>query len=301
MTAPNVVTLTPTPASSGSAIHDLGYRRYDGPRLDAEGAWRAVYIHTLRTLFGFGRPFKAKVLPVLVMVVSCLPALAAVTAAGVSNGAIPVRYGGTIGPQIALFIVFIAAQAPEVVSRDQQYRVLPLLFTRDVTRVGYATARALGVFTAMFAVSLAPLLLMYVGELGIAKDPAATFTTMWTRLGPVLAHATLTASALTGLGVGIASWFSRRAYATASVFATGILLTAIANGVEDLVGVDEGMANLLDLIRLLQSSAMLLFGETTRAMELTPPPSLAVHALIAGVWGAIGVSVYVWRIRRLRV
>ena len=24
-----------------AAIHDLGYRRYDGPRLGAVGAWRA--------------------------------------------------------------------------------------------------------------------------------------------------------------------------------------------------------------------------------------------------------------------
>ena len=82
---------TPSNASMGNhapdsdgdetAIHDLGYRRYNGARIGASGAWRALYWQGFRAMFGFGRSAKAKILPAFVVLATLLPALGLLAAA----------------------------------------------------------------------------------------------------------------------------------------------------------------------------------------------------------------------------
>ncbi|MCC6243449.1 MAG: hypothetical protein IT353_11445 [Gemmatimonadaceae bacterium] len=283
-----------------STIHDLGYRRYDGPREGPASAWSALYVQSLRAMFGIGRPLKAKGIPLLVLIVSTLPALAVVTAASASGGAVPIRYGQLIGGQLFLFVLFIAAQAPEVLSRDQQHRLLPLLFTRDVTRMAYASARFMAVFTAMFCVAIAPMLLLYIGQYGAATDPSTAFKTIGTRIFPILAQATLSAFAMAGIGTAIASSTPRRAYATAGIFGTFLLLAAIASGLDGLAGMSQRSAELLDPLRTMRTMALILFEETNRGMELTPPQPLGVYIATTVAFGVIGVAVLVWRMRRIR-
>ena len=296
MTAPQ----TPTAQRDTSTIHDLGYRRYDGPRVGTRGAWSALYTQSLRAMFGIGRTAKAKVIPVFVVVVTVLPALATLVAASASNGQAPIRYGQIIGAQLLLFVLFLAAQVPEVLSRDQQHKLLPLLFTRDVTRVAYATSRCTAIFSAIFVVALAPLLLLFVGEFGLSKDPSGAFATIGPRIGPVLLQATLTAWSMGGIGAALSVWTPRRAYATASIFAAFLLLVAIATGLDDLAGVSVRVAELLDPLRALRTMALMLFGETNRGMELNPPPSLGVYIALMTSIGVAGFGIVLLRMRRIR-
>ena len=53
--------------SEASVIHDIGYQRYDGPRLGRRHVFGALYMHGLRAAFGFGRSAKAKIFPWLVV------------------------------------------------------------------------------------------------------------------------------------------------------------------------------------------------------------------------------------------
>ena len=62
------------PAAAG-VIHDLGYRRYDGPRLGRRQITVALAWHSFRAAFGFGRGPKAKVVPVIALIALCLPAV----------------------------------------------------------------------------------------------------------------------------------------------------------------------------------------------------------------------------------
>ena len=50
------------PASS--AIHDIGFRHYAGPRLGRSWAFRSLAVDTFRGAFGIGRGAKAKVVPI---------------------------------------------------------------------------------------------------------------------------------------------------------------------------------------------------------------------------------------------
>ncbi len=280
-------------------LHDLGYRRYDGTRIGAAGAWRALYVQGLRAMFGLGRTAKAKILPVFVLAATMLPALGSLVASSASSGQIPVRYGILIQAQLILFVLFIAAQAPELVSRDQQHRVLPLILTREVTRTSYATARLAAMATALFAVAMAPLLLLYIGEIGVAKDPGEAFGRMGTRIFTLLLQAGVTSVVLSGIGAGLASWTSRRAYATAAIIGSFLVAAGIATGLDDLAGVSPRVAELLDPVRGLRTMAFLLLDEKTRGMELDPPSPWWVYASTLLALGAAGAALLQWRLKRL--
>ena len=68
-------------------------------------------------------------------------------------------------------MLFCAAQAPELFGRDQRYGVLPLYFSRVLTRFDYALARTVGLFLAVLIVSLVPQVVLTVGAILAAAGP----------------------------------------------------------------------------------------------------------------------------------
>jgi len=211
----------------------------------------------------------------------------------------PLRYAQIFGQQLLLFVLFAAAQAPEVMSRDQQHRVLPLILTRDITRDAYASARYASVVWAVFLVALAPLLLLYIGEIGIAPQPSEMFGKMGWKIAPVLGLATLTSIAVGGVAVALAAWTPRRAYATAAIIGTFLAAAAIAGSVDEMFGMSRQYADLIDPLRSLRTEAMLFFGESNRRMEIVKPQSRWLYAaLLAGV-GVAAAMLLQLRIRRV--
>src|SRR5215472_19362553 len=73
-----------TATTKTGVIHDLGYRRYEGPRLGRAAIIRALIWHGFRTAFGLGRGAKAKVVPAVALLALCLPA--AVNAFAMAKG-----------------------------------------------------------------------------------------------------------------------------------------------------------------------------------------------------------------------
>ena len=73
-------------AGPGGVIHDLGYQHYDGPRLGRAGIIRALGWHSLRSAFGIGRGVRAKIVPILTLVIMCLPAVVNAVAAARGGG-----------------------------------------------------------------------------------------------------------------------------------------------------------------------------------------------------------------------
>ncbi len=62
-----------------------------------------------------------------------------------------------------LVTLFCAVVAPELVSRDLRSGVLPLYFSRPLTRSDYALAKWAALVSAVFLLLLAPLLVMFLG------------------------------------------------------------------------------------------------------------------------------------------
>jgi ABC-2 type transport system permease protein len=208
-------------------IHDLGYRRYDGPRLGRAQIVRALIWHSFRSSWGIGRGIKAKIIPILAMVVICLPALVNAFAVAQNN---PRLFGYDVyNPQlrVVVLIIFIAAQAPELVSRDLRSHVLPLYFSRPLRRGDYPLAKYIALTLALLVLIEVPLLILYVGTIASAKSGSGVWHET-KALIPGLGVGLMWAVLIAAIGLVLASLTGRRAYAT-GIVAIACFLTWIVS------------------------------------------------------------------------
>jgi ABC-2 type transport system permease protein len=213
-------------AGSG-VIHDIGYRHYQGVRLGRPAILRALCWHSLRSAFGLGRGVKAKIIPITVFAAMCLPAVvsAVVVAAGRER---LVPYDTYLFQlRVVVMIIFVASQAPELVSRDLRNHVLPLYFSRPLSRLDYPLAKLAAFGLACLALIEIPLLLLYLGTIAQVHAPGAIWAE--TRaLIPGLLIGLLWAVLLAPIGLLLASFTGRRAYATGTIAIYFFLSWALA-------------------------------------------------------------------------
>jgi ABC-2 type transport system permease protein len=225
-----------------SVIHDIGYQRYTGPRLGRRYAARSLYVHGLRTAFGLGRSAKAKVFPWIV--VGIVAVIAAVVTAVRSQSGEPVLSYVQFGDVVNfLIILFCAVVAPELVSRDLRTGVLPLYFSRPLTRTDYALAKLAALISAVWLLVAGPQLLMFIG----AVFSVHGFSAEWNEgldFLQGLAYAGVYAVVFASLSLFIASLASRRAVSAAVIVAVflvttpvyGVLSLSTSPAVRDLAG-----------------------------------------------------------------
>jgi ABC-2 type transport system permease protein len=216
------------PAETG-VIHDIGYRRYAGRRLGRAQIVRALFWHSLRSAFGLGRGAKAKIVPVLVFAVMCLPAMA--NAVAVANGqARIVDYDTyTFQLRVVLMIIFVAAQAPELVSRDLRSHVLPLYFCRPMRRMDYPLAKLAAFISACLLILEIPVVLLYLGTVAQVHGGSAVWSQTRAFI-PGLLVGLMWAVLLAAIGLVLASLSGRRAFATGGI-AIYFFLTWILAGI----------------------------------------------------------------------
>jgi ABC-2 type transport system permease protein len=210
-------------------IHDIGYRRYTGRRLGRAQIVRALYWHSLRSAFGLGRGAKAKIVPVIVFVIMCLPAIANAVAVANGNARIVPYDTYVFQLRVVLMIIFVAAQAPELVSRDLRSHVLPLYFCRPLRRMDYPLAKLAAFITACLAIIEIPLLLLYLGTVAQSHSPHAIWVQTRAFI-PGLLVGLMWAVLLAAIGLALASMSGRRAYATGAI-AIYFFLTWILAGI----------------------------------------------------------------------
>ena len=222
------------PATGTGVIHDLGYRHYEGPRLGRAAIIRALYWHSLRSAFGIGRGAKAKIVPFLMFALMCLPAIVNAIALAQHPGQPRIidydTYLYRLRPLVML--IFVAAQAPELVSRDLRSHVLPLYLSRPMRRLDYPLAKLAAFTAACLLVLEIPLIILYVGTIVSATGGSA----IWAQtraLIPGMGIAVLWAVLLAAIGLVLASLTGRRAYATGIIaiylFLTWTLSTILVN------------------------------------------------------------------------
>ena len=230
------------PPAAGGVIHDLGYRRYDGPRLGRSGIVAALAWHSFRSAFGFGRGAKAKIIPAIAFIAICLPA--AVNAFAMSRGNQQLVYYDTYSPVLRdlVMTVFVAVQAPELVSRDLRSRVLPLYFSRPIKPGDYPLAKYLGFTAACLVMLEVPLLLLWAGAAANVHGGAAVWA-QTRALIPGLLVGLMWAVSLAAIGLFLASLTGRRAFATGAVAITFLLTYTLAEillQVETQSAIDKG-------------------------------------------------------------
>jgi ABC-2 type transport system permease protein len=296
----------PAPAAPaggrGGSIFDLGYQAYTGPRLGRRSAVRALFFQTIRACFGIGRGGRAKIAPFVLAGLAVLPAVLAVgiaaLAAQAGGGAIgdvsPIRYETYHGLVGILIMLFCAAQAPELFGRDQRYGVLPLYFSRVLTRPDYALAKVFGLMLALLAVDLAPYIILFAGRVFVAADPVTGLSDEIGAVPKFLVQGLLVAGLLGGLAALIAAWTPRRAYATATIIAVFIIPPIIVGLIANLTNQD--LARALVLFSpgdVLDGTNAFLFGsipDSPVVAQVDLPGWTYVAAAVVGIVASIGLT-----------
>lgn len=206
------------------AIHDIGYRHYDGPRLGASYVRRSLYVDTLRGAFGLGRSARSKVMPSLLLAVMVLPAITMGIVTGYFGlSELPIGYTSYYFAFQLVITIFVASQSPAAMSRDLRFRVAPLYFSRPLSRQQYVQAKYAAMATAIFILVALPIALLFAGAL-LAELPLDGQVPDFLR---ALGGAAVLAVLLSGIGLLVAAMTPRRGLGVAAVVGVLLVLSGI--------------------------------------------------------------------------
>ncbi len=231
--------------TTAGTIYDVGYQRYEGVRLGRRHAIWALYVHSLRSVFGIGRSLSSKVGPMGLAVIAFLPAVFQLGVASIAPVEVEV-----IRPEDYYFIiqvvlvVFCAVVAPELVGRDQRTQTLSLYFSRALRRQDYALAKYAALVTGMLAITVIPQVMMFVGN-GMADDFGDYLRDEWKDLPSIVGSAIMLSGLFAAIGLVIAAQTPRRAYSTVGILAAFILTSVVGASIFEAADQDVGRLVLL--------------------------------------------------------
>lgn len=291
------------PAESATgAIYDLGYQGYDGPRLGRRAAFWTLFFASLRAAFGLGRSGRAKIAPWGLTAIMVVPAAVAGAIQAIVPGApSPFNYDNYLWELQPILALFVAAQAPELVSSDQRNHVLSLYFSHALARSDYALAKLGALAAALFALSVAPLLVILLTTILVSADLPAAIGDQIGNLPQVLGSPLIHAIPLAALSLAIAAYTPRRAYATGAIIALFLVSGAVGSILAEAGrGRISEVAPLLNPFVLVDGMRDWLLGATlpdspVRDARLALPAFGGLTVLLA----AIGTGVVLWRYRRI--
>ncbi|MCW2793464.1 MAG: putative integral rane protein [Nocardioides sp.] len=285
------------PGHPAGVIHDMGYRPYAGPRLGERAVAWSFFRTGLRNTFGLGRSGRSKVLPMILLGVMLLPALILVGVLVQAKDLLGldeqiVAYSTYPITTQLLISVFVASQAPALISRDLRFRTITLYLARPMPRSSYVLVRLASLTVATFALIAAPLVLMYVGGL-LADLPVGRETGRF--LGAVVGAALL-AACLAGPAALVAALTIRRGLAVAAVIVVLLVSYTVVATIQG-ISYDSGhdtvgqVAGIFSPYTLVNGVQVFLFDSP--AATPTPPVGTAMGvtyllATLVTVLGSVG-------------
>jgi len=267
---------------SAGVIHNIGYRRYDGARLGRPAIVRALVWQSLRSAFGIGRGAKAKIFPALLLGLICLPAAVNAVALATNSGGAPLIGYDSYIPSVrtVVMLIFVAIEAPNLVSTDLRNHALPLYFARPIHRIDYPGAKLVAFVLACLAMVDLPVILLYLDTVS-QQHGARQVWEQTLRLGPGLLYGAAWAVRLASIGLLLASATGKRVFAMCAIgiplFFSWILATVLANvGTQAFgpagLGQPSALTSLAGLI-----SPFTLLGGLLRWLEGNPAIGPAYH------------------------
>jgi len=278
---------SPGAAAPSAAIHDIGYRPYVGPRLGERAVAWAFFVTGLRNCYGLGRSGRSKILPMGLLGLMLLPALILVGILVQARALLGldehiVAYSAYPITTQLLISVFVAAQAPALISRDLRFRTITLYLARPGRRTTYVLVRLASLTVATTVLIGAPLLLLYVGGL-LAGLPVGRETESF--LG-ALVGTLLLAACLSCLAALVSALTIRRGLAVAAVIVVLLVSYTVVSTIQG-ISLDSGhrtvgeVAGLFAPYTLVDGVQVFLFDSPEATP--TPPTSDAMGILYLAV------------------
>jgi ABC-2 type transport system permease protein len=283
---------------SDAQILDRGYRRFEGERSGVTGAVRSVAWHTTRSILGLGRKARHKVFPIIVLVVSFVPAVVfmalTVLIGDLLQGELRPEYWEMFGFSFVATIVFVALVAPEAIVRDRRDGMFALYLSTPLARPSYLLAKIFAVMATMALVVIGPPVLFLLGYTFQSQGPESVLD--WVSvMGRVLLAGLAICTVYTAVSLGVSSLTDRRAFASIAVVFV-LLGASISAGL--LVDVADFSENwrILDPISGTLEIAPRLFGDRSEEFR-----NISTWLVVLGsaAWTSLGSALLVGRYRKL--
>jgi len=293
-------------AVTGGTVFDIGYRSYSGERQGRMRGRMAVFRNGVRTALGIGRSVRAKVLPWFFIVVLNVIALIMVLIAGAAE-----RLGGPgaaeqmdlpshvdyYGITAIMVFMFAALVAPELLCRDRRERTINLYLVRPLSGTDYVFSRYAAFLAVMLAAVWLPQIALFLGLLLDSPAPLQYLSAHWLDVPRFLAAGVVLALFTTGLAMLVASFTSRRAYA--SIFLVGVYVVTVpftAGLSTELAGAAAQWLSMFHLPAIPVHVNDLIFGEVSELTEEAPARQLSASVRVGWylLW-TITPALILWR------
>ena len=291
------------------AVFDIGYRNYTGVREGRNRSQLAVFKDGVRTALGLGRSSRAKLLPwgfiallAFIGIIMALVAGAAARLMGPQAAEQLPSHADMYGIASIIVFVFAAVVAPELLCQDRREGTINLYLVRPLTGTDYVISRWAGFLVVVLAAVLLPQLILFTGLFMGNSDPLGYLRYHWLDVPRFIGAGAAMAAYTTSLAMLVASFTTRRAYA--SVFLVGLFVIStpftvgLASEIEGTVGAWISMFNLTNIPVHVND---IIFGEASEITEHAPARTLGSTVLVAWyfLW-TLGPAAVLWmRYRRL--
>ncbi|HCB33782.1 MAG TPA: hypothetical protein DEP69_00970 [Acidimicrobiaceae bacterium] len=221
--------------SGTTRIAETTYSPYTGARTGRAAAVVTVAVAGIRQVLGLGRQARHKILPIVTVAISYLPAVVFVGVAVLIPNSIlqagdTAEYSGyysLIGNAVLLFTAFVA---PEILAADRRTGMLALYLSTPLTRTSYLVSKAAGLTAVLLLVTLGPPLLLLAGYTVEGLGPSG-FGEWMLLLGRIALGSLVLSALYAALALGITSVAGRRAAASIAIVllvVVGASLTSVA-------------------------------------------------------------------------
>lgn len=241
-------------ADLGGAVYDRGYRPYEGARGGRSAARWALWRLSMRRALGLRRSWRQKVLPWTLLALVTIPAMVDVGVRYVTRDT-PIgdidfeflTFRDYLGVSTML-LLFVAVCAPDVLCPDRHDRVLPLIFSRQLTGIDYVAAKVGAIFAIVFGFAYLPQLLLFVGQMLVHDDGALNYVgdtadVLW----KVPVSAFLLALYFAVVSAAVASLTDRRIVGGLGFLAAMLIPSVVSNVLVEAAEPDGTILGVLDL------------------------------------------------------
>jgi ABC-2 type transport system permease protein len=215
------------PARYGE-VFDRGYQHYDGQRLGRRHAFGALIRYSIRRSLGIKKSWSAKVVPILLYVAVALVVVIPLGIQAFVPDASILEYYDFFGFIFLIQGIFVATIAPEMLCGDRREQVLPLYFSRAITRLDYLLAKLAATSILTLTISLAPPFIYWLGRQLLDDSPLSAIKNNADDLGRLIVMGVLIAAYLGSIGLMISSFTGRKAIAVAIIVVGFVISTSLA-------------------------------------------------------------------------
>lgn len=218
----------PVPATRYGEVFDRGYAHYTGDRLGRKQAFRSLVGYSMKRAMGIRKSWTAKVLPFLLYTSAVVPLVIMIGIDAIVPDFSFASYSSYTQWTFAVVGIFVAMAAPEMLCVDRRERILPLYFSRAISRYDYILAKVTAMTLLTMTLSLLPSVILWLGRQLTGDSVWKSMRTNADDLGKIIFLGALIALVLGTGGLAISSLTDRKGVAMVIILIGFLVLTAMS-------------------------------------------------------------------------